>query len=255
MKVLLLAGGKGSRLSENGLKPMTMIGDKPIIWHIMKWYSSFGFNDFIILGGYKCELLKEYFHNYYVMNSDITYHLSDNTYTIHKTPNEDWNVTVCDTGVECNTAARIKKAYKYVKDDGQFLLTYSDGVSNVDIRKVIEFHNSTGRICTLTGFLPNARFGYLDINPDCSITTFIEKYQGKDNFVNGGYFVCNTEIFDYIDDDETVQFEKGPLVKLAEANQLNCYKHTGFLSPMDTPRDKDELIKLWESGNAPWMVK
>lgn len=254
MKVLILAGGKGSRLSENGLKPMTMIGDKPIIWHIMKWYSKFGFKEFVILGGYKCHLLKEYFHNYYLMNSDITYDLKSDQFVVHRTHTEDWQVTICDTGVECNTAARVKKAYRYVKDDAQFMLTYSDGVSNVDINALIANHNASGKICTLTGFLPNARFGYLEINPDDSITTFIEKYKGKDNFVNGGYFVCNREIFNYISDDETVQFEKGPLVDLASAHQLNCYKHTGFLSPMDTPRDRDELIKLWEGGNAPWKA-
>lgn len=254
MKVVLFCGGKGSRLSDSDLKPMTNIGEKPIIWHLMNWYAKFGHTDFILLTGYKHELIKQYFCWYQMLNSDITINLKTNNITVHKTHEQDWNVTIANTGIDTNTSGRLYLAKKYLENDKQFLLNYSDGLSNVDINKVIECHNASNKCVTLTAFRPSARFGYLSIDKNNSINTFIEKAQGENNFVNGGYFVCNNKIFDYITDDLTVQFEKGPLAKLATASQLNCYKHYGFLSPMDTPRDKEELISLWNSGNAPWKI-
>lgn len=256
MKVVLFCGGKGSRLSESGLKPMTMIGNKPIVWHIMNWYSKFGYNDFILLSGYKQELLKEYFFHYYYLNSDITIDLKTNDLTIHKQHSQNWKVTLVDTGIDTNTAGRLHLAKPFLENEQSFLLNYSDGLSDVDINEVVDLHMKSNAIVTLTAFQPSARFGYLDINHETGfIKTFKEKSLSKNSFVNGGYFVCNRKLLDeYVTDDLNVQFEVGPLANVAKDGKLNCYKHYGFLSPMDTPKDKSEIIRLWESGNAPWKV-
>lgn len=256
MKVLILAGGLGSRLSEETTlkpKPMVEIGGYPILWHIMKIYSSYGFNEFIILTGYKSHTIKEYFVNYYQRYSDITVDMVNNSVTVHKTRHEPWKVTMLYTGQNAMTGARIKKAAPYINNE-PFLLTYGDGVSNVNITDLIASHQKSGKLITMTAVQPMGRFGALTINAQDEITSFAEKPQGDGAWVNSGFFVCQPQVMDFIDPGEDVVFEKKPLESLAAAGQLHAYKHRGFWQPMDTMKDKMTLTALWEQKKAPWKV-
>lgn len=256
MKVVILAGGFGTRISEESQmipKPMIEIGEKPILWHIMKYYSHFGHNEFIICCGYKQHKIKEWFANYYVHNSDITFDFTQtNKHEIHNNFNEPWKVTLVDTGLSTMTGGRIKRIKEYVGNE-TFMLTYGDGVSNIDISKLVDFHNKNNRIATLSAVQPPARFGLANINLDNEIISFFEKPSGDDNWINGGFFVLDPKIFDYIDGDHTI-FEKEPLETLANEKQLMAFKHNEFWRPMDTLRDKNYLENLWQSNTAPWKV-
>lgn len=254
MKVVILAGGLGTRLSEETKfvpKPMVEIGGKPILWHIMKTYSFFGFNDFIILTGYKSHIIKDYFVNYYQRYSDITVDMLNNSVEIHRTQTEPWKVTMLYTGENTMTGGRIKKAQKYIGNE-PFLLTYGDGVCDVDINDVISQHKKMNRTVTMTAVQLSGRFGALVLKEDNIITSFKEKPKGDESWINGGYFVCNPEVFDYIPNGDDVIFERAPLENLAKDRELNAYKHNGFWRPMDTLKDKNELTELWKTGKAPW---
>ena len=254
MKVLILAGGLGSRLSEETVlkpKPMVEIGGKPILWHIMKIYSHYGFNDFIILTGYKSHVIKDFFVNYYQQYSDITVDMVTNSVTVHKTRQEPWKVTMLYTGQNTMTGGRIKKASEYINNE-PFLLTYGDGVSDVNIADLIVSHNASGKLITMTAVKPSGRFGALTINHENTITSFMEKPKGDGAWINGGFFVCQPEVMNYIPEGDDVIFERGPLEKLAASGQLHAYKHEGFWQPMDTLKDKTTLTEMWESGTAPW---
>lgn len=253
MKVVILAGGFGTRLSEETdmrPKPMVEVGGKPILWHIMKTYSNHGFNEFIILLGYKGYVIKEFFSNYFLHQSDVTIDLANNNMEVHQNESEPWKVTLLDTGLNTFTGGRIKRARNYIGDD-DFLLTYGDGLSDVDISKTVEFHKNHGKIITMTAVKPAGRYGALDITADNSISSFKEKPKGDGAWINGGFFVCKSEAINYIDDDSTI-FEKKPLTNLALEGQLMSFKHNGFWECMDTLRDKNNLCDLWDSGAAPW---
>jgi glucose-1-phosphate cytidylyltransferase len=255
MKVVILAGGFGSRLSEETTikpKPMIEIGDKPILWHIMKIYSHYGFNDFVILCGYKGYMIKEYFANYYLHQADITIDISNNSIEYHKNHAENWKVTLIDTGIDTLTGGRIKRARNYIGSE-PFMMTYGDGVADVDVPKLIAYHKSQGAFVTMTSVQPEGRFGSLDIGENNKISSFIEKPKGDGSWINGGFFVCQPEVFNYLEGDHTI-FEKDPLEKLARDNQLVAYKHPGFWKPMDTLRDKTQLEHLIEQNKAPWIV-
>lgn len=254
MKVVLLAGGLGTRLSEETElkpKPMVEIGGKPILWHIMKIYSYYGFNEFVVLTGYKSHVIKEYFINYYNRYSDVTVDMANNTVEVHKTRNEPWKVTMLYTGKNTMTGGRIKKAQDYIGHE-PFMLTYGDGVSDVDINELIKCHKDSGKLVTMTAVQLSGRFGALVIKDDNMITSFMEKPKGEESWINGGFFVCQPEVFDYIKDGDSTIFERAPLENLAKDKQLNAYKHRGFWQPMDTLRDKKELTELWETDRAPW---
>lgn len=254
MKVVILAGGLGTRLSEETElkpKPMVEIGGKPILWHIMKIYSHYGFNDFVVLTGYKSHIIKEYFINYYNRYSDVTVDMANNTVEVHKTRNEPWKVTMLYTGKDTMTGGRIKKAQDYIGNE-PFMLTYGDGVSDVNIEELIKCHKESGKLVTMTAVQLSGRFGALVIKDDNMITSFMEKPKGEESWINGGFFVCQPEVFDYIKEGDKTIFERAPLENLAKDNQLNAYKHRGFWQPMDTLRDKKELTELWKSGKAPW---
>lgn len=257
MKVVLLAGGFGTRISEESHlkpKPMIEIGDKPILWHIMKEYSHYGFNDFIICAGYKQHVIKEWFADYYLHNSDITFDFRNgNELTIHNNVAEPWKVTVIDTGLNTMTGGRVKRIKPYVGDE-TFMLTYGDGVSDVNIKELLKYHKEHGKIATLTAVKVGQRFGVLDINKeDKSIRSFREKSQSDGARINAGYMVLEPEIFDYIEDDSTV-FEKEPLEKIATLGELKAYKHNGFWQCMDTQREKQQLEEMVADGTAPWMA-
>lgn len=254
MQVLILAGGLGSRLSEETTlkpKPMVEIGGKPILWHIMKIYSSYGFNDFVILCGYKGYMIKSYFANYYRHMADMTVDMTNNSIEYHKNHAEPWKVTLIDTGIDTMTGGRIKRVQEYVGNE-PFMLTYGDGVGDVDIKKLVEFHKEHGKLITMTSVLPEGRFGALDIDESLKVNSFQEKPKGDGSWINGGFFVCQPEVFNYIADDKTT-FEREPLENLAKDNQLYTYKHSGFWKPMDTQRDKTQLEELIEKKTAPWI--
>ncbi|HLK28193.1 MAG TPA: glucose-1-phosphate cytidylyltransferase [Puia sp.] len=255
MKVLILAGGFGTRLSEETdvrPKPMADIGGKPILWHIMKIYSHYGFNDFVVLLGYKGYYIKEYFANYFLHQSDITIDLSSNKLEVHNNSSEPWRVTLLDTGLHTMTGGRIKRAKNYVNNE-TFFLTYGDGVSDVDIPKLLDFHKKHGKSVTITSVQPEGKFGALEIGNDNNVSSFMEKPKGDGSWINGGFFVCNPEIFDYIEDDHTI-FEKEPIEKLSAAGEVYTFKHNGFWKCMDTLRDKTQLNNLWDSNNAKWKI-
>jgi glucose-1-phosphate cytidylyltransferase len=253
MQAVILAGGLGTRISEESHlkpKPMIEVGGMPILWHILKTYSSHGINDFIICCGYKGYLIKEYFANYFMHNSDMTIDLSNNNLEFHSKSAESWKVTLVDTGMNSMTGGRIKRIQDYVK--GTFCLTYGDGVSDLDITALIQFHKAEGRLATLTSVMPEGRFGALDIK-NSKVMEFVEKPKGDGMWVNGGFFVCEPGVFSYIDDDSTV-WEEGPLKTLAASGQLSAFKHSGFWQPMDTLRDRNFLNGLWEKNLAAWKV-
>ncbi len=257
MKVLILAGGLGTRLSEETRllpKPMVEIGGKPILWHIMKIYSYYGFNDFVILTGYKSHIIKDYFVHYYQRYSDITVDMVNNSVEIHKMKTEPWRVTMLYTGEETMTGSRIKKAQDYVGDE-PFLLTYGDGVSDIDINKLIDCHKKSGKYLTLTAVKPSGKFGAIEIDSDGSVSSFQEKPQGDGAWINGGFMVCEPEVFDYIEGNRNdVIFERTPLENLASDGKLNSYKHIGFWYPMDTLKGKNDLTQMWMDGTAPWAL-
>lgn len=256
MKVVILAGGFGTRISEESHlkpKPMIEIGNKPILWHIMKLYSHYGFNDFIICAGYKQTVIKEWFANYYLHNSDITFDFSNGgKMTVHNNIAEPWKVTIVDTGLETMTGGRVKRINDYLHDE-PFFLTYGDGVANVDIQKLLDFHKSHGKLATMTAIKPDSRFGVMDIDSDNKILSFREKSQVDSGWINGGFMVFEPGVIEYIADD-TIMLEREPLEKLAKEGQLMSYKHNGFWQCMDTLRDKERLDNLWQTGTADWKV-
>jgi glucose-1-phosphate cytidylyltransferase len=256
VKVVILAGGLGTRISEETSsrpKPMIEIGGKPILWHIMKTYSAHGINDFIICCGYKGYVIKEYFANYFLHMSDVTFDMSENSMTVHQQSAEPWRVTLIDTGEETMTGGRLKRVVNYLVGDEAFCLTYGDGVSDLDITKLVSFHNDHGCLGTLTAVYPPGRFGALDIQEDNTIFSFAEKPKGDGGMINGGFFVLSPKVIDLIEGDETI-WERGPLEALANSKQLKAFTHEGFWQPMDTLRDKNLLEDLWGSGHAPWRV-
>ncbi len=255
MKVVILAGGIGSRLSEETdlkPKPMVEIGEKPILWHIMKSYSHYGFNDFIICLGYKGYMIKEYFANYFLHSADATIDLENNKIEVLGSKAEPWRVTLIDTGLNTMTGGRIKRVQKYIKDE-PFMLTYGDGLVDVNIKDLLGFHTREGKIATLTAIQPSARFGAVDIDEKFNVLSFQEKPKGDGLWVNGGFFVLEPEVFNYIKDDNSI-WEREPLAKLSLAKEVNAYKHFGFWQCMDTLRDKRELENLWKKEKAPWKV-
>lgn len=255
MKAVILAGGLGTRLSEETSvrpKPMVEIGGKPILWHILKIYSHYGINDFIICLGYKGYFIKEYFANYALHNSDVTFDMTTGNLTVHDQRTEPWTVTLVDTGDHSMTGGRLKRVQKYLSADEPFCLTYGDGVADIDINQLLEFHRKHGKAATLTATYPPGRFGALHLEGD-QITHFQEKPMGDGAVINGGFFVLDNRIFAYLKDDKTI-WEQEPLQGLAKDGQLMAYTHKGFWQPMDTLRDKDLLNHLWESNKAPWKV-
>ncbi len=256
MKAVILAGGLGTRLSEatNLIpKPMVEIGGKPILWHIMKTYSFYGINDFIICCGYKGYVIKEYFANYFSHNSDLTIDIANNHIEVLDNHCEPWKVTLIDTGLKTMTGGRIKRIQKYIKGE-QFLLTYGDGVGDINIQNIINYHNKSGKIITLTAYKPDGKFGALEINEDGSVKSFSEKPAGDGTWINAGYFVCEPALFNYLSGEDDEIFERKPLEKIALDGQMDAYFHNGFWKPMDTMRDNTELNELWNKGQAPWKI-
>ncbi len=254
MQTVILAGGFGTRLSEETNiipKPMIEIGNNPILWHIMKIYSSYGYNDFIICGGYKQDYIKEYFKNYFIKNSDVSFDVYNNKIHVNKKQNENWKITIVDTGLKSNTAGRIKKIQKYIKGEN-FFLTYGDGLSNVNIKKLLNFHIKNKKYATLTAVRPEARYGILKIEKNL-VSKFNEKPISKDSWINGGFFVLNKNIFRYIKNYKSI-WEQEPLKKLTKSKNLCAYKHNGFWQSMDTLREKKILEELWNKKNPPWKV-
>lgn len=256
MKAVILAGGFGTRISEETNlkpKPMIEIGGKPIIWHIMKIYSYYGINDFIICLGYKGYVIKEYFFNYYKHMSDLTIDLSDNNIKIHNNYSESWKITLVNTGEDSMTGGRIKRISEYVKDEDFFCLTYGDGLSNVNIAESINFHKKHQKLATVTAVQPSGRFGALEIENN-KITKFQEKPKGDGGYINGGFFILSPKAISYIKDGDKTIWEQSPLQNLAIDQELMAFKHDGFWQPMDTLRDKNYLDELWSSKNAPWKI-
>jgi glucose-1-phosphate cytidylyltransferase len=256
MKVVILAGGLGTRISEESEfkpKPMIEIGGKPILWHIMKIYSHYGFNDFVICCGYKAYVIKDYVHHYYMHQADMTIDLKNNVTEYHNSAAEPWKVTLIDTGLNTMTGGRIKRVQKYVGDE-PFLLTYGDGVGDIDIPASIEFHKKTGRYATLTSVQPFGRFGAIEMAEGDRITSFTEKPKGDGAWINAGFFICEPQVFDYIRGGDSTVWEREPLEGLARDGQLDAFKHEKFWRPMDTLRDKNDLEKLWADGKAPWKL-
>ena len=255
MKVALLAGGFGTRISEESIykpKPMIEIGGKPILWHIMKLYSHFGYNDFVICAGYKQHIIKEWFADYYLHNTDVTFDLQMNSMSVHTNYSEPWKVTIVDTGLNTQTGGRIKRIQKYIGDE-PFLLTYGDGVANVDINELVEYHYKHKKMATISVYNVEQRFGVVDINDNDLVEAFREKSKNDGSLVNIGYAVCNPDVFDMIKGDDTV-FEKSTLRNLSEMHDLVAYRHNGFWQCMDTVREKERLEELWGSGVAPWKL-
>lgn len=255
MKVVILAGGLGTRISEESHlkpKPMIEIGGQPIMWHIMKHYSHYGFNEFIICLGYKQYVVKEYFADYFLHTSDVTFDLANNSMEVHNNYSEPWKVTLVDTGLNTMTGGRIKRIKQYIGDE-PFMLTYGDGVSDVDIKELENYHRSHKKTATITTVNIGQLKGMLDIGPDNTIHSFREKDDNDGSLINGGFMVMNPEIFDYLEDDTTI-FEREPMQRLAASGQLMSYRHMGFWQCMDTQREMNKLEELWQSGHAPWKV-
>jgi glucose-1-phosphate cytidylyltransferase len=255
MKVLILAGGFGSRLSEETdirPKPMAEIGGKPILWHIMKHYSFYGFNEFVILLGYKGYYIKEYFANYFLHQSDVTIDLSNNKMQVHNNSSEPWKVTLLDTGLNTMTGGRVKRAKEFINNE-TFMLTYGDGVSDINLHQLLSFHKQHGKAITMTSVQPEGRFGALEIDANNRVLSFMEKPKGDGSWINGGFFVCEPKVLDYIEADETI-FEREPLENLAKDGELFTYRHQGFWKCMDTLRDKNQLNELWNSNQAKWKI-
>lgn len=253
MKVLILAGGFGTRITEENEikpKPMVEIGGKPIIWHIMKIYSHYGFNDFVILLGYKGYIIKEYFANYFLHQSDLTIDLAVNSVETIQSKAEPWKITLLDTGINTLTAGRIKKVQQHVGNE-RFMLTYGDGVSDININNLLEFHTQNSKTATVTAVRPLGRFGSLNLDDNSMVSSFQEKTEGENSWINGGFFVFEPEIFNYISNEDSM-LEDRPLQALVKADELVAYKHGGFWKAMDTPRDRLELERLWNSDKAPW---
>ena len=256
MKAVILAGGLGTRLSEatNLIpKPMVEIGGKPILWHIMKTYSTYGINDFVICCGYKAYIIKEYFANYFCHHSDITVDLSNGKIEVHHVPDEKWKVTCIDTGLNTMTGGRIKRIQEYIGNE-TFLLTYGDGVTDLDITDTIAKHKEAGSVISVTVYQPNGKFGALDIDSNGLVKSFQEKPAGDGAWINAGFFVCEPEVFDYIANEDDIIFEREPLENLARDGKMISYKHRGFWKPMDTMRDCTELNEMWNGGKAPWKI-
>jgi glucose-1-phosphate cytidylyltransferase len=257
MKVVIFAGGFGTRISEESHlkpKPMIEIGEKPILWHIMKIYSHYGINDFIICLGYKGHVIKEYFINYFLYNSDITVELHNNQLDVHFSNSESFKVTLLDTGLNTNTAGRLKKAKPYLQDE-TFMLTYGDGVADINIKQLLEFHRSNKKYTTLTAVQAPGRFGNIEIDKNNIVSEFQEKPLGDGTLINGGFFVLEPEIFNYLEGDmDSIQWEKKPLVDIARDGQLVAYRHNGYWKCMDAMRDKAELEEEWNTGNAKWKL-
>ncbi|MET0101967.1 MAG: glucose-1-phosphate cytidylyltransferase [Sedimenticola sp.] len=252
---MILAGGYGSRLSEETMdrpKPMVEIGGRPILWHIMKTFSLYGYNEFVLCLGYKGHMIKEYFSNYFLHLSDITVDLSDNTISYHRSNAEPWQVTMVDTGIDTMTGGRIKRVERFL-DGERFMMTYGDGLINMDLNSLVNAHVDSGKRATVTAVQPRGRFGALTIGQENTVDSFLEKPKGDGDWINGGFFVLEPEVLDYIDSDASI-WEQAPLENLAAEGELNAYRHTGFWMPMDTLRDKRELDEMCRSGNAPWMI-
>jgi len=255
MKVVILAGGLGTRISEESYlrpKPMIEIGGKPILWHIMKLYSAHGANDFVICCGYKGYVIKEYFANYFLHTSDVTFDLSNNSAVVHQKKAEPWRVTLIDTGEHTLTGGRLKRVGAHIKDEEFFCFTYGDGLSNIDIRSSVEFHRQHGKMATVAAVRPPGRYGALERQGD-HVTRFVEKPPGDGGFINGGFFVLSPKCLDLIEGDDT-GWEGSPIVRLAAMGQMMAFEHRGFWQPMDTLRDKNALEELWASGRAPWKI-
>lgn len=258
MKVVIFAGGLGTRLAEETdvrPKPMVEIGGRPIIWHIMKIYSTYGFNEFVVCLGYKGYFIKEYFVQYYLYNSDVTIELKNNKMDVHYSNAESFKVTLVETGLNTKTAGRLKKIQRYLGNE-DFMLTYGDGVADVNINELLAFHQSHNKIATVTAVQPEGRFGSMEINADGSVDHFKEKPKGDNKWINGGFFVLKSEVFNYLNNAniDDIMWEDAPMQKLANDKQLVAFKHTGFWKPMDALRDKIELENLWQSGNAKWKT-
>ncbi len=255
MKAVILAGGLGTRISEETStrpKPMVEIGGRPILWHIMKTYSAHGINDFVICCGYKGYMIKEYFANYFLHMSDVTFDMANNKMEVHQQYSEPWKVTLVDTGENTMTGGRLKRVAEHIKEENIFCLTYGDGVSDVNITEVIKFHKAQKVKATLTAAIPPGRFGALDLE-GVKVNSFWEKPKGDGGMINGGFFVLSSAVLDYLEDDQTI-WEREPLERLAKEGDLAAFQHQGFWQPMDTLRDKQHLEELWQSGKAPWKV-
>jgi glucose-1-phosphate cytidylyltransferase len=256
MKAVILAGGLGTRISEETHlkpKPMIEIGGKPILWHIMKMYSSHGVNDFVICCGYKGYLIKEYFANYFLHMSDVTFDMANNSMEVHEHKAEPWRVTLVDTGEGTLTGGRLKRVARYVENEEAFCFTYGDGVSDVDIAQAIKFHRKNGKFATVTAVQPPGRYGAIERNGNSLVTGFVEKPRGDGGSINGGFFVLSPKVLDLINGDQS-SWEAGPLTKLAAMGEMMAFEHQGFWQPMDTLREKNLLEELWESGKAPWKI-
>jgi glucose-1-phosphate cytidylyltransferase len=257
MKVVILAGGLGTRLSEETdlrPKPMVEIGGKPILWHIMKTYSTFGFNEFVVCLGYKGYFIKEYFANYFLHQTDVTIDMASNAMEFHKSSSENWKISLIDTGKDSMTGGRIKRIQPYIGNE-PFMLTYGDGVADIDVSKLVRFHKSHGKMLTVTSIQPSGRFGALELDEKTNlVSSFYEKPKGDGIWINGGYFVCQPEVFDYIKKGDSTIWEQEPLQNLASEGQLMGFKHEGFWSPMDTLKDKQDLNELWNTGKAKWKI-
>lgn len=255
MKAVIFAGGYGTRLSERTEsmpKPMVEIGGRPILWHIMKIYSHYGVKDFVICCGYKQQVIKEYFANFFLYNSDVTFDLANNRMDIHNSTSEDWRVTLVDTGLDTMTGGRLKRVQKYVGDE-RFFLTYGDGVADIDIAETLNAHIASGKVLSMTVYQPQGKLGVVDIEDDDNVRGFIEKPRSGGNWINAGFFVCEPAVFDVLEGDHEM-FEQAPMQRLVADNQVHAFKHYGFWRPMDTLHDNKELNKLWNEDKAPWRI-